>query len=450
MTVNYMPRHAEARLREAMEYSPVTLVQGPRQCGKTTLAQVVCQPAGYDYRTFDDEGTRRAVETDPTGFVNGLPERVILDEVQRVPKLFSAIKLAVDRNRQAGRFVLTGSVKVLQTKITDSLAGRMAIIRLHPLAQTELGGVSPGFLDALFSADFKMRQGEPAGASLLSRIVAGGYPVALQHADEQRRGAWYSDYIETLTLRDAPDLAAIRSPEILSRLLALAAAQTAQLVNVNKLASSFQLTRNAIQDYLALLSKMFLLEQTPAWHSNRLKRLVKTPKLHIGDTGVACALMKLSSPALAHDSPLLGHVLETFVFQELRRQASGDQQSHDFFHFRDKDKAGVDIVVQRGATALAGVEVKAAATVSVADLRGLRKLKAAAGEHFAAGALLYNGDRCRSFGGGIYAVPLSALWNKGRFSSSPVMEWSSGETARGGENPKRRTNQTSDPEKPGR
>ena len=407
---NYTPRHAEARLREAMEDSPVTLVQGPRQCGKTTLAQAVCQPAGYDYISFDDEVMRRAVEADPTGFVNGLPERVILDEVQRVPKLFSAIKLAVDRNRQAGRFVLTGSVNVLQTKITDSLAGRMAIIRLHPLAQTELGGVSPGFLDALFSADFKMRQGEPAGAPLLSRIVAGGYPVALQRADEQRQLTWYSDCIETLTQRDAPDLAAIRSPEILSRLLALAAAQTAQLVNVNKLASSFQLSRNAIQDYLALLEKMFLLEQTPAWHSSRLKRLVKTPKLHLGDTGVACALMKLNSPALAHDGPLLGHVLETFVFQELRRQASGDRQPHDFFHFREKDGAEVDIVIQRGATALAGVEVKAAATVNDADLRGLRKLKAATGKRFAAGALLYNGERCLSFGPGIYAVPLSALW----------------------------------------
>ena len=415
-----------------MEYSPVTLVQGPRQCGKTTLAKVVCQPAGYDYISFDDEVDRRTVEADPTGFVNGLPERVILDEVQRVPRLFSAIKLAVDRNRQAGRFVLTGSVKVLQVpELTDSLAGRMAIIQLRPLAQTELGGVSPGFLDALFSADFKMRQGEPAGAPLLSRIVEGGYPpVALQRFDEQQRQEWYSDYIRTLTQRDAPNLAAIRSPEILSHLLALAAAQTAQLVNVNKLASSFKLSRNAIEDYLALLEKMFLLERTPAWHNSRLKRLVKTPKLHIGDTGVACALMKLNSPALAHDRPLLGHILETFVFQELRRQASGDQQPHDFFHFREKGGAEVDIVIQRGATALAGVEVKAAATVNDADLRGLRKLKAATGERFAAGALLYNGDHCLSFGAGIYAVPLSALWNKGRFSRSPLMEWSSGETAR--------------------
>ena len=426
---NYKPRHAEARLREAMEDSPVTLVEGPRQCGKTTLAQAVCQPAGYDYISFDDEVNRWAVEADPTGFVNGLPERIILDEVQRVPKLFSAIKLAVDRNRQAGRFVLTGSTVVLQErKVTDSLAGRMATIRLHPLAQTELGGVSPGFLDALFSADFKMRQGEPAVELPLSRIVAGGYPVALQRADEQRRRAWYLDYIETLTQRDALDLAAIRSPEILSRLLALAAAQTAQLVNVDRLASPFKLSRNAIQDYLALLSKMFLLEEISPWKNNRMKRLVKTPKFHIGDTGVACALMNMNSPALAHDRPLLGHVLESFVFQELRRQASWYRQPHDFFHFREKDGTEVDIVIQRGATALAGVEVKAAATVNDADFRGMRKLRAATGEHFdfVAGALLYNGGRFVSFDDDIYAVPLSALWNI-RSSRPPVAEWSQAE-----------------------
>ena len=429
---NYKPRHAEERLRETMEYSPVTLVQGPRHCGKTTLVQAVCQPAGYDYISFDDEVNRWAVEADPAGFVNGLPERIMLDEVQRVPKLFSAIKLAVDRNRQAGRFVLTGSTVVLQErKVTDSLAGRMATIRLHPLAQTELGGVSPGFLDALFSADFadfKMRQGEPAGAPLLSRIVAGGYPVALQYADEQRRRAWYLDYIETLTQRDALDLAAIRSPEILSRLLALAAAQTAQLLNVNKLASPFRLRRNTIEDYLALLSKMFLLEEISPWKNNPMKRLVKTPKFHIGDTGVACALMNMNSPALAHDRPLLGHVLESFVFQELRRQASWYRQPHKFFHFREKDGAEVDIVIQRGATALAGVEVKAAATVDDADFRGLRKLRAITGEHFdfAAGALLYNGDRCVSSDDDIYAVPLSALWNI-RSSRPPVAEWSQAE-----------------------
>ncbi|MXX09879.1 MAG: AAA family ATPase, partial [Nitrospira sp. SB0667_bin_9] len=145
-------RHIEARLKEAMEDSPVVLIQGPRQCGKTTLAQMVGNPAGYAYRSFDDEDLRSFAETDPIGFVKDLPERVILDEVQKVPRLFSSIKLSVDRNRTPGRFILTGSVNVLQVRqITDSLAGRMQIIRLHPLSQSEISQTPPKFLDVLFS-----------------------------------------------------------------------------------------------------------------------------------------------------------------------------------------------------------------------------------------------------------------------------------------------------------
>ena len=404
-------RHVASRLQEAMEDSPVVLIQGPRQCGKTTLAQMVCQPMGYDYISFDDEGTRRAAEADPVGFVNTLPERVILDEVQRVPNLFLSIKLAVDRNRTAGRFILTGSVNVLQMRqVTDSLAGRMDIIRLHPFAQTEIEGTTPKFLDTLFSAGFKTRQVEPATEQMMGRIVAGGYPSALRRVDEQRRFAWYQNYIEALVQRDVPDIAGIRSPEILSQLLTLAATQTAQLVSVNNLSSSFQLSRNTIHDYLTLLAKMFLLETIPAWHSNRLKRLIKTPKLHIGDTGVACALMKLNRSVLTYDGALFGHVLETFVLQELRRQASAHEQPHTFFHYREKDGAEVDIVIARGATALSGVEVKASATVSNADFRGLRKLKAVAADRFAGGVLIYNGEMCLRFGDGLYAVPLQMLW----------------------------------------
>ena len=286
----------------------------------------------------------------------------------------------------------------------------MNIIRLHPFAQTEIEGTSPKFLDTLFSAGFKTRQVEPATEQMMGRIVAGGYPSALRRVDEQRRFAWYQNYIEALVQRDVPDIAGIRSPEILSQLLTLAATQTAQLVSVNNLSSSFQLSRNTIHDYLTLLAKMFLLETIPAWHSNRLKRLIKTPKLHIGDTGVACALMKLNRSVLTYDGALFGHVLETFVLQELRRQASAHEQPHTFFHYREKDGAEVDIVIARGATALSGVEVKASATVSNADFRGLRKLKAVAADRFAGGALIYNGEMCLRFGDGLYAVPLQMLW----------------------------------------
>ncbi len=405
------PRYAEPCLTEALADSPVVLIHGPRQCGKTTLVQAVGTRLGYAYLNFDDDVARDAAEADPKGFVDNLPGRVILDEVQRVPTLFTALKTAVDRVRTPGRFLLTGSANVLLLpRLADSLAGRMAIQRLHPLAQCELQRRAPGFLSALFGGGFKTRCSERLAGRLAECIAGGGYPAALARPAGRRRAAWYRDYLEAIVQRDVRDLAHISALDVLPRLLALAATQTARLFNVSELAAPFQLSRPTVGDYLTLLEKMFLLERLPPWHSNRLSRLVKTPKLHLGDTGLACALLGVNSTALAADRPLLGQLLETFVFQELRRQASWHDESLEFFHFRDKDGVEVDIVIECGAQALAGVEVKAAATVTKSDFRGLRKLRDAAGRRFAGGVVLYDGETSAGFGDGLFAVPMRALW----------------------------------------
>lgn len=405
------PRFAESQLIEALADSPVVLIHGPRQCGKTTLARSVGERLGYHYFTFDDDVVRAAASIDPAGFVADLPERTILDEVQRVPALFLALKRVVDRKRTPGRFILTGSANVLLVpKLADSLAGRMSVLRLHPLAQGELARCQPGFLDALFEATFKTQQSERLGVRLAEIVVAGGYPAALARATDRRRSAWYRDYIDALVQRDVRDMARIASLDALPRLLTLAASHTARLQNVADLAAPFQLSRPTIRDYVTLLERVFLLDTLPPWHSNRLSRLVKTPKLHAGDTGVACALLGLNTAAVWADRTLLGQLLETFVFQELQRHASWHPKPHRFFHFRDKDGVEVDVVIERGAHAIAGVEVKASATVTPADFRGLRKLKAAAGEKFAGGVVIYDGETTAGFGDGMFAVPVSRLW----------------------------------------
>jgi predicted AAA+ superfamily ATPase len=405
------PRFAEPRLTEALADSPIVLIHGPRQCGKTTLAQIIGERKGYAYVSFDDVVLCTAAQADPVGFAGDLPERVILDEVQRVPALFSALKVAVDRKRSAGRFILTGSANVLLVpKLADSLAGRMEIIRLHPLAQCELNRRTTSFLDSLFAGNFKTRQTDRLASQLAEKIVAGGYPAALERPTERRRATWYRDYLDALVQRDVRDLARISSLDILPRLLTLAASQTARLLNVADLSSPFQVSRPTIRDYVTLLERVFLVDSLAPWHSNRLSRLIKTPKLHVGDTGLACALLGINAAALASDRPLLGQLLETFAFQELRRQASWYGESIGFFHYRDKDGAEVDIVIERGARALAGIEIKASATVTGADFRGLRKLKEASGRRFAAGIVLYDGEACASFGDGMFAVPLRALW----------------------------------------
>ena len=159
-----------------------------------------------------------------------------------------------------------------------------------------------------------------------------------------------------------------------------------------------------------MLERVFLLEELPPWHNNRLSRLIKTPKLHFGDTGLACALLGLDAAALMVDRPFLGQLLETFVFQELRRQASWQDEPIAFYHFRDKDGIGVDIVLEGGGQRVVGVEVKAAATVTAADFRGLHKLKAAAGKRFVTGVVLYDGEATAPFGEGLFAVPIRTLW----------------------------------------
>jgi predicted AAA+ superfamily ATPase len=409
----FHPRFAAAGLVEALTDSPVVLLHGPRQCGKTTLARLVGEARGYEYFTFDDDVTRLAADADPAGFVDRLPDRVILDEIQRVPTLFTAIKASVDRHRVAGRFLLTGSTNVLVVPtLADSLAGRMEILRLFPLAQAELTGHDSGFLPALFSAAFKTRRAGRLRQELAERIVAGGYPAALARSQPHRRAAWHRDYLDAIVQRDVRDLARISALETLPRLLALAAGQTARLLNVSDLAAPFSVSRPTIRDYVTLLERVFLLEELQPWHTNRLSRLVKTPKLHIGDTGLACALLGVNAAALESDRELLGQLLETFVHQELRRQASWHDAALSFFHFRDRDAFEVDIVVERGARELAGIEVKASATVRDADFRGLRKLREASGKRFACGVVLYDGDVTTPFGDHLFAVPIRALWTR--------------------------------------
>lgn len=406
------PRYLEAPLRDALRYSPAVLLQGSRQCGKTTLARMVGESGGYSYYTFDAEETRAFAESDPAAFVRGLPERVILDEAQKVPRLFSTLKLSIDQKRRPGRFILTGSVNVLQVRqITDSLAGRMQIITLRPFSQGELSRAAPGFLDALFRRGFPQQRYAHSQKDLAKRMAAGGYPDALRLRG-RRRLNWHNSYIQALVQRDVPDLSKLRSPEVLAKLLVLAAGRSACLFSANNLAAALQLNRTSGAQYLSLLQQLFLLQLLPAWHGNRSKRLIKTPKLHFGDTGTACALLDLDAKALLQNRELLGRLLETFVFQELQKQAEAHKEVHKFFHYRERTDAAteVDIVVQRGGAKLAGVEVKAASTINAADFRGLRRFKAAAGKNFAGGVLLYNGEHSGSFGGKLYAAPLSALW----------------------------------------
>ena len=367
---------------------------------------------GHTYLTLDDENVLQAAREDPVGFCKNLPKKVILDEIQRIPELFTSIKAAVDRDRQSGRIILTGSANVmLLPKLSDSLAGRMEVIRLSPLAQVEIENIAPGkgFLDALFESCFSFSS-VPQEDVLLERVIRGGFPAALRRATSQRRREWQTQYIDALTQRDLRDLSRIRSLQTVPKLLELAAGQTARLFNVSELASPFEISRPTIQEYLALLESIFLIEVLPPWHNNRLSRLIKTPKLHLADTGLAAALLGVDSSALNQDRALYGQLLETFVYQEIRRQSTWSEYNHRFYHYRDKDQMEVDVVIERAGTSICGVEVKASSTVRANDFNGLKRLKEATGSRFRCGIVLYDGEDTLPFGDQLSAVPINALW----------------------------------------
>lgn len=404
-------RYLTGPLEDALKDTPAVLIHGPRQSGKTTLAKKIGEKHGFRYFTFDDDVVRSSAQSDPVGFVADLPEKSILDEIQRVPSLFTALKAAIDRKRIPGRFILTGSSNVLLIpKLADSLAGRLGILRLYPLAQCEIESSEPTFLENLFGAGFKNRPYERLGIALSKRLASGGFPDALARSNYSRQSAWYRDYVEALIQRDIREMARIESLDILQRLMSLTAGYTSKLVNIAELAAPFHLSRQTISDYVSLLERIFLLDRLPPWFNNRMSRLVKTPKLHIGDTGLASALQGITAEELHADKPRLGPLVETFVFQELRKQASWREPPIGFFHFRDKDGVEVDLVLEEGINRIAGVEIKASSTVTDADFRGLRKLKQAVGKHFVGGALLYDGEASLSFGERLYAVPIRSLW----------------------------------------
>ncbi|MFC4701158.1 ATP-binding protein [Glaciecola siphonariae] len=406
-------RFVENNLLEALNDTPVVLIHGSRQCGKTTLAQLVGNKLGYYYLTFDDANQLNAAKIDPVGFIDNLPEKVIIDEVQRAPEIFTSIKASVDKNRKPGRFILTGSSNVLLLpRLSDSLAGRIEVIHLRALSQAEIIGEQSSVMLNIFSRtlnqNIKTTGYTKLGKKLNTLITSGGYPSALNRTSENRKMAWYRDFINTLIQRDIKDIANIQNVSILPKLLQLCASQTARLFNVSDLAAPFSLSRPTIKEYITLLEQIFLVEQIQPWHTNRLSRLIKTPKLHLSDTGLACSLLNVKNDDLEKDRNLIGQLLETYVYQELRKYASWQDGNVDIYHFRNKDKVEVDFVIQDGRY-ITGVEVKASATIQLSDFKGLIKLRDALDDNFANGVVFYDGEAILSFGDRLFAIPYAAF-----------------------------------------
>ena len=411
-----IPRLAERNVLEALEKAPVVAVCGPVQSGKTTLVRDIGDSRGYGYFTMDDSDTWRQARNNPMQFVDRLPERAILEDAHRAPELFPALRLAADEARLTGRrgnrrFLLTCSVEEqLVPGLRAAVGDRMEMIRLLPLSQCEMEGRDGGFLDALFGSGFRQRQAaRMMHRELAERLSRGGYPW-VQPEDDAGRRMWCRELVDALVQRDVRNLAGIRRAAACSQLMEHTAAATAQLLNARKLGNVLDISLPTIRRYLSLMEQAFLLTLLPAWRSSRIGNSVTAPKLHIGDTSFACALLDRPADELAEEPQLLRPLLKTFVLQELLRQASWRGEPLRFFHLRDRNGREVDIVIEQE-TEIAGVSARLAETFDARkDFRGLRRLREAAGANFTAGVLLYGGDACLSVGPQLYAAPLRLLW----------------------------------------
>ena len=405
-----LPRRIEPRIAEALLDTPVVLLAGPRQAGKTTLVRHIAQQQGLRYLTLDDSLTLLSAREDPVGMVRSL-DRAVIDEIQRAPQLLLAIKKSVDEDRRPGRFLLTGSANLMALPtVADSLAGRMETLSLLPLSQSEMALRQANWIDQAFAGRILQASTPAVGEALVERVLRGGYPEAVARPAGRRRTTWARQYIDALIERDVRDIAHIDKLDQLPRFLRALAHTAGQMCNYTQLGAQVGLDGKTALRYCGVFEQMYLLQRIDVWARNRLSRVVKTAKLQFLDAGLLASLLDLTAQEVAQDRTRFGNVLETFVFGELLKHSTTAQDDYRLMYYRDADKFEVDVVIENAAGQLVGVEVKAAATVKASDLRGLKKWAALAGPQFRLGVVLYDGTETLPLGDGLWAAPLSSLW----------------------------------------
>ncbi|NOZ03219.1 MAG: ATP-binding protein [FCB group bacterium] len=404
-------RNIENNLLSALTDTPVVVLNGARQTGKTTLVKKLATALSASYVTLDDATTLSAASFDPQGFINGFKGNVIIDEIQKAPMLFPAIKISVDENRQSGRFLLTGSANVLLLpRLSESLVGRMEIITLAPLSQGEMRNRKESFIDWVFAEQSNLSD-HRFDTDYVAAVLTGGFPEAVQRTSERRRNAWFSAYITALLQRDIRDLANIEGLTDMPRLLSLIAGRVGGLLNMSELSRSSGIPNTTLKRYLSLLKATYLFTPLPAWSSNPGKKVTKAPKIQLIDSGLTAFLNGQTSETLNRDPAFFGHLLESFVIGELRKQLTWAEKQVQLFHYRTLTGIEVDVVMEDRRGNLVGIEVKASATVKKKNFSGLRTLAEYYGDRFLRGIVLYTGNQTISFGPKLLALPVSALWN---------------------------------------
>lgn len=411
-TSKLIPRHIQPLLLEALAESRAVALLGARQVGKSTLALEIAQ-SGYraQYVSLDDPGTAQAARSDPVEMIASLRGPAVIDEIQRAPELLLAIKQKLDADDSPGQFLLTGSADLLTLPtIADALPGRVQYLRLWPLTQAELRGADASFVDSLFAGSFPRVVDAPVGRQALAPfLVRGGYPEAQRHTPRSL-DRFFDSYVDSLLARDLEDVADVREPRKVDRVLRMVGARSGGILSIHGIAGELGINRVTVARHVEILERLFLVRRLSAWHRNLGAKLVKSPKAYVVDSGLLAHLVGADEGRIAEDGGVAGAMLESFVAMELARLSELAHRPLAIHHYRDQRQREVDIVLERRSGEIAGIEVKATATPRAADFAGLRYLRDTLGERFKAGALVYTGTRTLPFGDRLAAVPVSGLW----------------------------------------
>lgn len=412
------PRRVEALLDALTLEEPVIALHGPRSVGKSTVLRRFAAARGTTIIDLDDPVVRDAVAASPSLAIDTAAP-VCVDEYQHVPDLLDALKSRLNRDgARPGTAVLTGSTRQdALPRTAQALTGRLHNMVIWPLSQGELTGAHEDFVASLRADPDATVARWPTStterADYVDRVCTGGFPLAVIRA-ETARNRWFDDYIRASIERDAMELARVRERQALADVLARLAGQTAQVLNITAAAAGLGVERKTVEGYVRLLEDLFLVTRLPAWGKTLSTRATSTPKVHVVDSGLAARLLRVSPAKLASlDATALtefGHLLETFVVGELRKQVSWFEEPVMSGHWRLGEADEVDLVVEFDDGGVIAFEVKAAERVAGRDLNALRKLRDALGPRFIAGVALSTGFRSYTYDDRLHVMPIDRIW----------------------------------------
>ena len=393
-------RRLEPIILEMLDNFRIVAINGPRQSGKTTLAKLIAKNKNITYYTFDDDDIYNTAKLDPNGFISYIAkDNVVIDEVQMVPEVISSIKMQVDEQNKKGMFLLTGSSDMFKnSKIKESLAGRMVSFNLYPLSCSEINNRDLNVIDKLFSDDFNYFDIEfekIANINFVESVINGGYPE-IYTLSTKAKYAWFESYIKSRITKDVESIGDIDINQIssLGKLLQLLAGQISSLVNYKNIADKIKISDKTVRKYIEILEALYIIKLVPAYANNQLKRVVKSPKVHFIDSGLASYLLNVDiDGAMVKQGEVYGNLVESFVYGELIKHKSTANKRVNIYHFRDQQKKEVDFVLESSDGKIVALEVKSGSNIKKEYFKGLVALANTIKDKDFKGIILYGGDK---------------------------------------------------------